>query len=367
MATHQLIGSPISYYTGKARAYFNFKKISYREILSSTEVYKNTILPGVGFPIIPVVITDQDVTLQDTTDIIDFFEQLYPEPSIYPSTPLQKLVALLFEVYGDEWLVIPAMHYRWNYPENIEYAKQAFGATAAPQVSKEEQYQIGSERSEKFAGMVPYLGVTEKNREAIEKSYLLFLSDFANHLQTMPFLLGDRPSIGDYGLIGPLYAHLFLDPASGDIMKKQAPDVVDWVHRVHTPTDHTGNFLTNDTVPETLKPLLKRMSDEQIPVLMSTARHVAEWVDTNPGNQQIPRSIGFHRFTVEGIAAEKSISPAHLWMWQRPLDFYQSLSPNDKQRADDFLQFAPEMIKALNTPLPVRIKRDQFRFIVDLP
>ena len=58
-------------------------------------------MPRTGVRFIPIVITDDDQAIQDTTDIIDHFEARYPEPTIYPSTPLQRLVALLLEVLTD--------------------------------------------------------------------------------------------------------------------------------------------------------------------------------------------------------------------------------------------------------------------------
>lgn len=365
MSRHQLIGSPISYYTGKVRAYLRFKGIPFEEVLSSRQVFEKVILPRVGFPIIPVFITEDDETLQDSTDIIDYLEQQYPAPSIYPATPRQKLVALLMEIYGDEWLVIPAMHYRWNLPENREYAIRQFGATSAPEKSAEEQKQIGFDRSQHFAGMVPRLGVTETNRAAIEASYLQLLSEFETHLSAYPFLLGSRPSIGDYGLIGPLYAHLYLDPASGKIMEAHAPKVAEWVSRTHDPQQHDGDFLPDDEVPATLLPMLGRMFGEHLPVLMSTLRHVEEWVAANPGVRKLPRAIGMHRFTVEGRTEERGIFPANQWMWQRAHDFYHSLNQNEKALVCELFADFPEAIAALGTPIRHRIVRENYRFMLE--
>lgn len=365
MSSHQLIGSPISLYTGKVRAYLNFKRIPYQEILSSTDVYQKVIMPRVGVPIIPVFITRDDETLQDSTDIIDYLETQYPAPAIYPSSPLQKFIALLLEVYGDEWLVIPAMHYRWNLPTNREYAIRQFGATAAPEVSAEEQYQVGLDRSGRFAGMLPNLGITDKSKDAVETSYLQFLADFETHLQHHPFLLGSRPSIGDYGLIGPLYAHLYLDPASGEIMEAHAPRVADWVRRMHNPQVHDGEFLPDNQVPDTVLPLLGRMFSEHLPVLMSTVRHVAGWAKENPGERKIRRNIGSHDFTVEGITESRGIFPANQWMWQRPYDFYHSLDADARDKVQAFLASFPNAIAALDTPIETRIVRENFRFMLE--
>ena len=112
---YQLYGSEASYFTGKVRSYLRYKGIAYEEHQATLTVYKNLILPRTGVHYVPVLISPDDIAVQDTTDIIDFLEQRFPDNSIYPDTPLQKLVALLFEVYADEWLILPAMHYRWNF------------------------------------------------------------------------------------------------------------------------------------------------------------------------------------------------------------------------------------------------------------
>jgi hypothetical protein len=79
---------------------------------------------------------------------------------VYPTTPLQRLVALLLEVYGDEWLVIAAMHYRWSFPENREFAHHEFGKVSEPEATPEQQRALGEQLSKPFAGALPPLGVT---------------------------------------------------------------------------------------------------------------------------------------------------------------------------------------------------------------
>ncbi len=74
MKRHQLIGAPVSLYTGKARAYLRYKRIPFDEVLSTREVYRSVIVPRTGVRYIPVLITDDDVELKDTTEIIDQLE-----------------------------------------------------------------------------------------------------------------------------------------------------------------------------------------------------------------------------------------------------------------------------------------------------
>ena len=136
------------------------------------------------------------------------------------------LVALLLELYGDEWLVIPAMHYRWSVlAQQREFVLSEFGRLSMPEASYEEQIAIGERTSRAFSGMVPALGITEHTIPGIEAAYLAFLDQLDRHLARFDFLLGSRPSIGDYGFMGPLYAHLGRDPVPLALMRERAPHV----------------------------------------------------------------------------------------------------------------------------------------------
>ncbi|WP_422025738.1 glutathione S-transferase family protein [Pyruvatibacter mobilis] len=336
MRTNTLYGGPISLYTGKARAYLDWKQVPYTEVLSTAEVYKEIILPRVGWPVIPVVVTADDETLQDTTEIIDHFEADEPEPSVYPAGPAQKLAALLLEVFGDEWMKIPAMHYRWNY--NEDWILTQFGALSAPDASPEDQREIGEKRAGPFRGALPFLGVHPETRGAVEESYEALLAELSAHFEAHEFLFGSRPSIGDYGLIGPLYAHNYRDPKSGEMMKATAPRVARWVERMVTPpTPRGGDFLPDDAVPDTLIPLLACFAVEYLPVLEKTVSAFNAWSQDQAPGTEIPRALGMHEFTLGGVTAERAIFTFDLWMLQRPLDFYRGLEGDAKAAADRLL------------------------------
>ncbi|HTU61240.1 MAG TPA: glutathione S-transferase family protein, partial [Polyangiales bacterium] len=249
MSSHRLLGAQVSYYTGKVRAYLDYKAIPYEEIPARREIYRDLIVPRTGVRFIPVLISDDDVAVQDSTAIIDFLEARYPHPSVYPSGKLQRWVALLFETYADEWLVIPAMHYRWNVPENRAFALAEFGRLSAPDATEAEQLKIGESLAGPFAGALPALGVLPQAVHAIEQSYLAFLTDFDRHLAEHAFLLGQRPCIGDFALYGPLFAHLYRDPASGRLMREHAPRVADWVERMQAAQPVQGELLDEDRIP----------------------------------------------------------------------------------------------------------------------
>lgn len=361
---HLLYGAPLSLYTGKVRAYLNWKNVDYEEVLATPDIYRSVILPEVGFPVIPVIRAKSGEIVQDSTEIIDFFEALEPEPPVCPAGAVQKLAALFLELYGDEWLLIPAMHYRWNHNEEWVYGE--FGAVVAPGAAPEIQVAAGREAGARFRGFVPVLGINQDTIPAIEASYEAFLGAFDRHLADHPFLFGTRPSIGDYGLIGPLYAHLWRDPVSGALMRRLAPRVAEWVSRVEFPAEkREGEFLPADEIPETLLPILRRQMREQLPTLLATADLLQHWAQDNPGKDAPPRQLGPIDFTLAGpdgtdVHSQRAAMPYPLWMLQRALDHLAGLSGSDRERAAEFL----DTIGAghfVDYRLPFRLRRENYR------
>jgi glutathione S-transferase len=334
--TYRLYGSPTSYYTAKVRAYLRWKNIPYTELLSDAKAYEEVIIPRVGFRVIPVMVGPNDETLQDSTDIIDELERRYGAPSVYPATPTQKLAALLLEVYADEWLMIPAMHYRWHY--NRDWIIREFGKTVAPDAAPEEQFQLGEKRAEFFSNAATLLGGTPDMHRAIETSYEGLLAELDAHFALHPYLFGTRPSIADFGLFGPLYAHQYRDPWTGDHMRKHAPHLVQWVERMLQPLQPlAGDFLADDEVPATMLSILHRMMREQLPVLSDTARLASEWIAAHP-DERMPRGLGMHAFTLEGQSGTRIVRPYALWMLQRAREYYRQLDGAGRDAADQLLQ-----------------------------
>ncbi|MEP1420479.1 MAG: glutathione S-transferase family protein [Erythrobacter sp.] len=323
-----MFGAPPSLFSGKARAYLDWKGVEFSEKLPSDPDFISKVIPEVGRPVIPVIQLDDGTLLQDTTVIIDHFERQANGPSIYPETPRQRLAALLLECFGDEWLVIPAMHYRWHYNEEWIYSE--FGKTALPGGTPQDQYEAGKQRGAMFKGFVPMLGINEHTAPAIEASYEALLGELDSHFGSHDFLFGSRPSIGDYGLIGPLYAHNYRDPKSGELMKRLAPNVARWVERMIEPEPLSGEFLADDEIPATLVPILARMMREHLPYLKSVAELLDGWAAQNP-DAEVPRTVGMADFTIEGVTGQRAALPFGLWMFQRSLDYLASLNGDARE------------------------------------
>jgi glutathione S-transferase len=320
---HTLYGAEISYYTAKVRACLRWKGLPFDEVTADAGVYKNVILPGVGVRVIPVLQTPEGTLLQDSSDIIDALEARHPSPAVYPDTPVQRLIALWIECVADEWLLIPAMHYRWHH--DAAWAMAQFGAVNAPQATPEQQQAIGQQIAGPFAKAADNLGALPHMHAAVEASYEALLRELDAHFAQHAALLGGRPCLADFGLIGPLYAHQYRDPTAGALMRRLAPNLVRWVEQVQRePQTMKGELLPNDAIPTSLLPALQRWSGEFIPVLADTAQRVSAWVAEHPG-EALPRALGKHAFALEGVEGERVVRPYSLWMLQRVRDAWRDL------------------------------------------
>jgi glutathione S-transferase len=184
-------------------------------------------------------VTPEDETWQDTSEILDALEARHPEPALYPSTPVQRVAAYLLELYADEFLVLPAMHYRWSTPEGQRDARGAFAALSGD---------LGSAGrfADRMAGTLPALGVTPETIPAIEAH----LDELLGHLEALlgeqPFVLGHQPSLADCALMGPLYAHLYLDLVPGLAQPRAAHE---HGSTRTTPTRARPRLLPGDALP----------------------------------------------------------------------------------------------------------------------
>jgi glutathione S-transferase len=325
---YRFYAAEVSYFSGKVRPFFRYKGIPYEEIAPTPEVYRDILIARIGLAFIPVVITPDDVALQDTSDILDELERRFPEPPVYPATPVQRIVAYLIELYADEFMILPAMHYRWSFPESEAKARADFAQSSG-----------NAETAGRFAtrmqGMLPLIGVHPESIPAIEAHLRDLLAILSHHFEAQDFLLGSRMSLADLALLGPLYAHLYLDAVPGRLLRETAPRVCAWIERMNHPTPRAGAFLAADALAPTLGPLLKLIGADAVPFVIDNVRAFEAWADEKPADMiEPPRGVGFHATTLRGAHFQRFTSPYTSWMLQRPLDAYRALPPAARAPVD---------------------------------
>jgi glutathione S-transferase len=219
-----LWGSPHSYYTGKIRSYLIKKGLPYREEFLFDPQFQTRILPAVRLLVLPVLATPEGRILQDTTDMIEDLEAERPQPPMVPETPVQKAVAWLLGAFGSEGLLTPGMHYRWSYrAEQENFLCAEFGRPLHRGPDRAARHATARRTMQYFGNFLPGLGVTPQTIPTIEAAYCELLDALDDHFLHFPYLLGGRPSIADFGLMAPMFAHLARDPVPATLMKNRAP------------------------------------------------------------------------------------------------------------------------------------------------
>ena len=69
------------------------------------------------------VLVDGDLSLYDSTVILEYLEDTYPEPALYPKTPRERAQCRLLDVFADEVMLAPLrflMHRTEPKPEDLE-------------------------------------------------------------------------------------------------------------------------------------------------------------------------------------------------------------------------------------------------------
>ncbi len=344
--TYTLYGAPASLYTGKARAYLRRQDIDFVEVSPGSDRYLRTIVPQIGRWIIPVMETPDGQIIQDGADIIDHFEKgagaEHRSFDSYPADPTLLAIAHVFEVFGGEGLLRPAMHYRWNFDdEHLDFLAAEFALLSPPtddEAKAKERFIRGSGRMRNAARA---FGVTPESAELIESSFEEFLDLFSAHLVEHPYLLGGRPTIGDFGLIAALWAHLYRDPVPTMLIKRRAPRVGRWVERMttaepylHEYADHDGELIDPAAIPDTLLALMRYVAEEYLPELTAHVEaandHLAQNPDIEAGTNGLadpgarglrdgkgPEGRGTATFDWRGTKITTGVMPYRFWLMQR--------------------------------------------------
>lgn len=345
----------VSYFSAKVRAALRYKGVWYDERRADIP----EILRRTGVHYIPILVTPEDETWQDSTDIFDRLEARHPTPPLFPPTPVQRIAAHLVELYVDEFAMLPAMHYRWGVDEGERTTRKRFTAM----IGNEER---GKQAADQMASARLALGATDSNAAPIEAHMRDLLDALSAHLRAQPFLLGDRASFADCAAMGPFYAHFFVDLPSRRLMLDTAWPVVGWIERCNAPNeDEQGEWLADDALADTLPEVLGVMGRDAAPALVALLEAVETWADTRPDPlDAMPRAVGKIPLELRGTSYERVVLPYALFSVQRVLDAYRGLSDADRARVDATLAGTGWEPLLAYTPRH-RIRREGFQLVFE--
>ncbi len=368
--SYKLYGMAASLYTAKVRAYMRQNHVPFSEHKAGDPHFLNHIKAQIGRWIIPVIETPEGDLIQDGTDILDYFEnEGYSQKSIFPQTPVMRVIAHLFELFGGVGLLRPAMHYRWNFDEtNLAFLKYSFRDTAPNGLPPEETEGVLEMASGRMRMATVALGVTPETQDLVESAYKEFLDLLSDHLRERPFLLGGYAAIGDFAMLGPLYAHLARDPAPLHLMQTTAPRVHRWTERMNAPEVYFdeefakagGELIDDHAVPDTLKALMKYISEEYLPEIEAHVAFANSWLSERPniepgtsGTEKqngLSRPLGMASFEWRGKTISTVVLAHRFVLLQRIQDSYTNLhAAQQKEVRDLFAETGLEPILDLKT------------------
>ena len=364
--THRLYAMTHSLYSGRARSYLIKHRIPFQELSTGHESFKAEVLPKGKLPTIPTLVTPEAEVIRDGAAIIEYFEAANGRPS-RPAGPKQRIISALFDVIGTDGLLRPAMHYRWNFPEdNLAFVRYHFLHSQRDTPERSEKTEAMMNRM-RHAAMI--FGVTEQTEAVVESLYLDYLDALNTHFEQYPYLLGWRPSLGDFGLIAPMYAHLGRDPYPARLMQQRAVSVYRWVERMNRYDQDVPeffnagtDFVKDDEVPESLMAVLRVLAEDFVPETLAAADAINTWLAENkpeagaPAIGRLAQAPGTAIFDLRGETIEALAQPHRFYLLQRVQDDYASLSDSEKIGVDAVLA-GSGMAAILEASLSRRIER----------
>jgi glutathione S-transferase len=337
---YKLYGWKASHFAGKIRGYLNYKGIDYSEKQCSIVDMKYRIPKNTGAVAMPAIETQSGEWLADTPLMMDALEERHPTPSIAIKTPRQRTFAELFENWIDDaWLAV-SLHTRWSFPENYEQLlREEGGKNLLPYAPRflrnkiSDTVFLGS-----MSGSKVNQGVTPEQIPLLERwaTHILDLLDI--HFQQHAYLLGGRPTVADYGLLGTMYGHLNRDPWPKREWLDPRPNLQAWVERTHSGQQAQGDLLPDDQIPETLLPIIDIIGREFLVSMSRTAEALHQYIKDKSlvSGQRLPRTLRNIRYPMADGEYTRNCFTYSLWRMQRIQKKIRAQTMSDQASAEQW-------------------------------
>ena len=303
----RFMGVDRSHFSAKLRPAVRYKQLYCMEIPPDVPaIVEHT---GVGF--IPVLIAPDGRWLQDTTSIIDTLESEIPEPALIPPSRSGATLCRLLELYADEFFPTVSMRTRWAYDENRAEMQRAFAAFSG-------SVEAGAAGAARMNAYLPMLGVTAETIPAIDAHLDDMLAALCEHFRAQPFLRGERLSLADCALMGPLYAHLYLDRVTRRKLYDEAIEVCMWIERCNRPVPEGMGSWQLDALAPTLRRVVQLISADALPLMLAMERAFEDWaVDHAAAGAEPPRNVGSYDSELRDVPISAGVRAYTVWKLQR--------------------------------------------------
>lgn len=266
----RVYGAKISYYTGKLEGYLRYKEIPY-EFVPLSPWRTRRVRQQTGASQMPAVELPDGRFMTDTTPMIAWFEAQHPEPPVIPRDPLLAFASRLLEDYAEEWLWRPAMHYRWSYRTDRLHLSRKIVDELLPGVPLPGFVKRELIRRRQRGFYVRGDGVSRETWDHVESIYLKSLAQLEAIFRSRPYLLGELPTLADFGFFASMFRHFAQDPTASELMRERAPGVFEWQARLWNARSSRMRGALLSTVPDDWSPILREIGEAYLPFLNANA------------------------------------------------------------------------------------------------
>ncbi|MEN8719166.1 MAG: glutathione S-transferase family protein [Oceanococcaceae bacterium] len=308
----------VSYFSGKLEAYLRYKRIAYTAV-ETDAAGLDAIHAAVGVKKVPVLVNAAGDWLLDTTPTMAWLEEQYPAHPTLPEDPALRFVALLIEDYADEWLWRPAMWWRWvPRASQLALGRRIADGVQLPGVPRTLVAHYFAWRQRRT--WLWNDGLRRADADGVRDLYHQELALMSAVLREQPFLLGDAPSVADYGYFASMYRHFGNDPDPAEIMRREAPEVYSWTARMWHPPAPVPKPQWRWPESTAWQALWQRIGGDYLPYLAANAQ---AWADNK------------RRFDFQGCSLRLAGTVTHryrVWCRHQLLRQFRALSADDQQR-----------------------------------
>lgn len=192
----------------KVRAILDYKGIAYKKVNPlGTNALKIRREGKVGK--VPAIEIDGEMLI-DSTDIVYELERRFTGPPVIPADAYDRARCHALEDWADESLYFIGLYYQWIEPEGRKLVPFAFGKSLMGRLT----YQYYSRL---IARQLRGQGTLRKPAEHVHRDLTRHIEAISSLLAPQPFLLGERPYLCDFALLGQL-VYLARTPVGGRLL-----------------------------------------------------------------------------------------------------------------------------------------------------
>lgn len=196
----KLYSAPLSLFSRKVEIALNEKNLAFERVMvpfTQTRGYSPKhpdVLAANPKGQVPVFV-DKGLVLYDSTVILEYLEDAYPRPALYPSAPVERARCRLFDLFADEIMLVPLrdlMH------------------RTGPRPSDPERWRAAEAKAKQAEGVIVD-HLADLDRQLGDKAYLCGAFSAADISVFMAVLYSQRlggPSLGEHQALSNWYARL---------------------------------------------------------------------------------------------------------------------------------------------------------------